>query len=58
MSFETMISPKKNVFPLVLFALRESKVTLLWKKEQIVEATFISHITLDQSVMVAAATVL
>lgn len=51
-----MIGPKKNIFHLVPFALRERKVT--WKKEEIVEATFSSHITLDQSVMVTAATVL
>lgn len=39
-----MIGPKKNIFPLVPFALRERKVT--WKKEQIMEATLSSHITL------------
>lgn len=56
MSFEAMISPKKKVFPSVPFALRERKVT--WKKEQTVEATFSSHVTVDRSVMGTATGIL
>ena len=52
-----MISPKKNVSPLVTFPLKERKTGDL-EKEQIVEAAFRSHITLDQSMTITATVVL
>lgn len=57
MGSETVISPKKNVSLLVTFPLKERKTSNL-EKEQIMEATFRSHTTLDQSMTLTATAVL
>lgn len=54
---EIVISPKKNISPLVTFPLNEMKTSNL-EKEHIMEVTFSSHIILDRSMTLAGTVVL
>jgi len=57
MTSEIMISTKKTVSPSVTSPLKEKKTSTL-EKEQIMEATFRSHITMDLSMTLTNTVVL